>query len=85
MSPSEHPLRMPIEVTPNNTQRLLAMIKLRIWCLLRDTYKLVNLIAVPVLLSTLLLYRSAGHNRPPEMPSLRLDGGQMHCFVVEVA
>lgn len=75
LSPSEHPLRMPIEVTPNNTQRLLAMIKLRIWCLLRDTYKLVNLIAVPVLLSTLLLYRSAGHNRPPEMPSLRLDGG----------
>lgn len=75
LSPTEHPLRIPIEVVPNNTQRLIAMIKLRFWCLIRDTYKLVNLIAVPILLSMLLLYRSAGHNRPPEMPSLRLDGG----------
>ncbi|XP_026281728.1 cholesterol transporter ABCA5 isoform X3 [Frankliniella occidentalis] len=75
LSPTEHPLRLPIEVCPNNTQKLFAMVKLRFWCLIRDTYKLVNLVAVPVLLSMLLLYRSAGHNRPPEMPSLRLDGG----------
>lgn len=77
LSPSEHPLRIPIEVAPNSNQRLIVMLKLRLWCLLRDTYKLVNLIAVPLLLSTLLLYRSAGHNRPPEMLPLRLDGGRI--------
>lgn len=83
LSPSEHPLRMPIEVSPNNSQRLIAMIKLRFWMLIRDTYKLVNLIAVPILLSMLLLYRSAGHNRPPEMPPLRLDGGMMWTFLLK--